>query len=50
MKESAFTGEQIVFALRQAELGTPIIEVTRTMGICEQAFYRCQPSRLCYSI
>ena len=40
MKKSKFTEEQIAFALRQAELGTPVAEVTRKMGICEQTFYR----------
>ena len=40
MKKSKFTEEQIVFALRQAELGTPVVEVTRKMGVCEQTFYR----------
>ena len=27
MKKSKFTEEQIAFALRQAELGTPVVEV-----------------------
>jgi len=40
MKRSKFTEEQIVFALHQAELGTPVVEVTRKMGISEQTFYR----------
>ena len=40
MKKSQFTSEQIVFALRQAETGTPVAEVIRKMGICEQTFYR----------
>ena len=40
MKRSHFTSEQIVFALRQAELGTPVAEVCRKMGIVEQTFYR----------
>ena len=35
-----FTEEQIVFALRQAEGGTPVIEVCRKMGVSEQSFYR----------
>jgi putative transposase len=29
-----------VFALRQAESGTPVIDVCRKMGIVEQTFYR----------
>jgi putative transposase len=40
MKTSKFTEEQIAFALKQAELGTPVQEVIRKMGITEQTFYR----------
>jgi putative transposase len=40
MKKSQHTPEQITFALRQAESGTPVPEVCRKMGICEQIFYR----------
>ena len=40
MKKSRYTAEQIAFALRQAESGTPAIEVCRKMGICEQSFCR----------
>jgi putative transposase len=40
MKRSKFTEEQIAFALRQAETGTPVAEVIRKMGITEQTFYR----------
>ena len=40
MKKKHYTDEQIAFALRQAETGTPIQEVIRKMGICEQTFYR----------
>jgi len=40
VKKSKFTEEQIAFALRQAELGTPVVEVIRKMGITEQTFYR----------
>lgn len=40
MKKTRFTDEQIAFALRQAETGTPVKEVIRKMGISEQTFYR----------
>jgi putative transposase len=35
-----FTEEQIAYALKQAEHGTPVSEVIRKMGISEQTFYR----------
>ena len=40
MRKSKFTDEQIAFALKQAETGTPVKEVMRKMGITEQTFYR----------
>ena len=40
MRSSKFTEEQIAFALKQAETGTPVKEVMRKMGITEQTFYR----------
>lgn len=39
MRKSRFTEEQIAFALRQAETGTPVKEVIRKMGVAEQTFY-----------
>ena len=38
MKKTRYTDEQIAFALRQAETGTPVQEMIRKMGI--------SPSRL----
>ncbi|MCH1439182.1 MAG: transposase [Rubripirellula sp.] len=40
MKKSKFTDQQIAFALKQAETGTPIEEVCRKLGISQQNFYR----------
>ena len=40
MRSSKFSQEQIAFALKQAETGTPVKEVIRKMGITEQTFYR----------
>ena len=38
--KKTFTNEQIIYALRQAEAGTPVAEVCRKMGVTEQIFYR----------
>jgi len=35
MKKSRFTEEQIVFALKQAELGTSVPDVCRKLGISD---------------
>ena len=40
MKKSRYTDEQIAFALKQVETGTPVAEVIRRIGISEQTFYR----------
>ena len=40
MKRKRFTEQQIAFALRQAEAGTPVAEVIRKIGVSEQTFYR----------
>ncbi len=40
MKRKRFTEEQIAFALRQAEAGTPVEEVCRKLGVSEPTFYR----------
>jgi putative transposase len=39
MKKSRYTEEQIAFALRQAEGGTPVGDVCRQMGVSEASFY-----------
>ena len=40
MKKSSFTEEQISFALKQAETGTPVADIVRKLEISEQTFYR----------
>ena len=40
MRKTAFTEEQVAHALRQAESGTPVVEICRKLGISEQTFYR----------
>lgn len=40
MKKTPFTQEQIAYALRQVESGTPVEEITRKMGGSEASFYR----------
>lgn len=40
MKKSTFTEEQITYAIRQVELGSPVGDVCRKLGISEQTFYR----------
>ena len=39
MKRSRYTEEQIAFALKQAELGTPVPEVWRKMGMSHATFH-----------
>ncbi len=40
MKKAKFTEEQIAFVLKQVEMGAPIEEVCRKVGVSEQTFYR----------
>lgn len=39
MKRSKFTEEQILFALKQADVGQPVGDVCRQMGVSEATFY-----------
>jgi len=39
MKRSRFTEEQIAYALKQVDAGTPATDVCRKVGISEQTFY-----------
>lgn len=40
MKRKRFSIEQIVAVLKQAELGMPVADILRQVGISEQTFYR----------
>lgn len=40
MKRKHFSVEQIVAVLKQAELGMPVADILRQVGISEQTFYR----------
>jgi putative transposase len=40
MKRKRFSVEQIVGVLKQAEVGVPVAELIRKVGISEQTFYR----------
>ena len=40
MERKRHTEPQIVFALQQAEAGTPVVEICRKMGVAEATFYR----------
>ena len=40
MRKIRFSVEQIVAVLKQAEMGMPVGDLTRQLGISEQTFYR----------
>jgi putative transposase len=40
MKRKRYSVEQIVAILKQAELGLPVADLIRQVGISEQTFYR----------
>ncbi len=40
MKGKRFSVEQIIGVFKQAEAGVPVVQLTRKVGISEQAFYR----------
>ena len=40
MNKKRFSAEQIVGVLKQAEVGVPVAELIRRVGISEQTFYR----------
>ena len=39
MRKSRYSDEQIAAAVRQAEIGTPVADITRKLGISEATFY-----------
>ena len=39
MKRSKFSEEQITYALRQYEAGTPVADICRQLGVSEASFY-----------
>ena len=39
MRKSRFSDEQIAYALRMADGGTPVVEVCRQIGMSEATFY-----------
>jgi len=39
MKRSKFSEEQVAYALRQAESGTPVADVCRQLGVSESTFF-----------
>ena len=40
MKRKRYSTEQIVATVKQHELGTPVADIVRKLGIAEQTFYR----------
>ena len=39
MKRSKFSEEQVAYALRQVEAGTPVEDICRQLGVSEATFY-----------
>ena len=39
MKRSKFSEEQVMYALRQSEAGSPVADVCRQLGVSEATFY-----------
>lgn len=40
MKRKRYSTEQIVAALKQVELGLPVADLVRQLGVSEQTYYR----------
>lgn len=45
MERSKYSEEQITYALRQVESGTPVGDVCRQLGISEATFYVWEEAR-----
>ncbi len=39
MKRSKFSEEQVVYAIRQADAGTPVEDLCRQLGVSDATFY-----------
>jgi transposase-like protein len=46
MKRSRFSEEQIVYAIRQAESGTPVGDLCRQLGVSDATFYAWEKRRM----
>lgn len=44
MKRSRCSEEQIVYAIRQAEVGTPVGDLCRQLGVSDATFYTWKKS------
>ena len=40
MKRSRFTEEQMIYAVKQLELGVPLVELARKYSVSQQTLYR----------
>ena len=50
MRPSRFTEAQIVQALQQVKMGTPAVQICRSMGITQTTFYRWRQKYDCVGV